>query len=413
MQDTSQLDPPLRTPAQFPCETPKCKQERFAHTPTYDALETNTSAKVMQFTQEPIPEVRSNASVAMFGAETPFRHRTVIQQYLQSLFERKGYEKLVEYNTTVEKAQKQGNEWVLTLRRSGADRDEWWQERFDALVVCSGHYSVPNVPKIPGLAELERLHPSTVEHAKHYRNRERYRGQKVIVVGSSVSGMDTALDLVNTVQTPLISSSIGYVHPFFGDLALQHPKIERHSEITHISPEDRIVYFKDGAVVRGVDRIILGTGYLYSYPFLEHVCLEENRVHGLYLHVVSIDDPTLDFVRAIEAGLTFKEFEWQAVLVSRLLAGRVQLPPVAEQRRWEAERIKERGIGARFTAVFPDYEQYFETLRTLAGNDGPGRKLPKFDQGWLQAFEEGHQIRRTSWGAVIERERLNGARSHA
>ena len=130
----------------------------------------------MEYSEEPIPEIRSEASVAEYGASTPFRHHAVIQQYLQRLFERNGYEKLVEYHTTVEKAQKQGDEWVLTLRRSEADHDSWWQERFDALVVCSGHYNVPNVPDVPGLVELELEHPGTVEHTKNFRRREHYRG---------------------------------------------------------------------------------------------------------------------------------------------------------------------------------------------------------------------------------------------
>ena len=129
----------------------------------------------MEFSEEPIPEIRSEASVAEYGASTPFRHHAVIQQYLQRLFERNGYEKLVEYHTTVEKAQKQGDEWVLTLRRSEADHDSWWQERFDALVVCSGHYNVPNLPDVPGLVELEQQHPGTVEHTKNFRSNEDYR----------------------------------------------------------------------------------------------------------------------------------------------------------------------------------------------------------------------------------------------
>lgn len=173
--ELSQLDPPLNLPKKLPCYKEKGQQERYAHTPTYPYLESNVDARAMEFTEEPIPEIRSEASIAAYGPTTPFRHHSVIQQYIQSLCERKGYEKLVEYNTTVEKAEKQGTEWVLTLRRSDDDLDYWWQERFDALVVCSGHYNVPNLPDIPGLAAFEQLYPFTVEHAKNYRHREHYR----------------------------------------------------------------------------------------------------------------------------------------------------------------------------------------------------------------------------------------------
>lgn len=229
--------------------------------------------------------------------------------------------------------------------------------------------------------------------------------QNVVVVGSSVSGMDAALDLIGHAKTPVVSSSRGSKHPYFGDSALGHPKILRRPEISHISPRDRTVHFSDGSTASSVDRILFGTGYRYSFPFLEDVRLEGNRVNGQYLHVVNVEDPTLTFVGMIAAGLTFKAFEWQAVLVSRLYAGRAELPPVAEQRQWEADRVKARGNGAKYTALFPDFEGYFETVRRLAGDQGPGRKLPKFDPAWVQAFNAGHQRRIDRWRVAIEKER--------
>ena len=60
--------------------------------------------------------------------------------------------------------------------------------------------------------------------------------QNVVVVGSSVSGMDAALDLIGHAKTPVVSSSRGSKHPYFGDSALGHPKILRRPEISHISP---------------------------------------------------------------------------------------------------------------------------------------------------------------------------------
>lgn len=96
------------------------------------------------------------------------------------------------------------------------------------------------------------------------------------------------------------------------------------------------------------------------------------------------------------------------MLASRVLAGRAKLPPVAEQRKWEQDRIKVRGNGAKFTALFPHFEEYFETVRELAGNDGPGRKLPKFEPKWVKAFEAGHQRRISVW-----RERIDKAKAEA
>lgn len=131
----------------------------------------------MSFSQEPIPDVRSEWSRGMHGSDTPFRHWTVIRDYLEGLVKRNGYEDLVSYNTTVERAEKVGEEWKVTLRKEGPGEDEWWAEWFDAVIVASGHYSVPYIPRIEGLEEFAKARPGSVIHSKHFRGRETYRGK--------------------------------------------------------------------------------------------------------------------------------------------------------------------------------------------------------------------------------------------
>ncbi len=87
------------------------------------------------------------------------------------------------------------------------------------------------------------------------------------------------------------------------------------------------------------------------------------------------------------------------MFAARLLAGRATLPPLDEMRAWEEARIKTRGDGVKFTLVFPDFEDYFEALRRLAGDgsEGKGRKLPKFQREWVRAFLDGHELRKKMW----------------
>lgn len=103
----------------------------------------------------------------------------MIRGYVESLVNRNGYQKLVSYSTSVELAEKVGDEWRLVLRRDGYVRgeDEWWEEWFDAVVVASGHFNVPYIPKIEGLDALERAHPGTVKHSKMFRGRDAYNGK--------------------------------------------------------------------------------------------------------------------------------------------------------------------------------------------------------------------------------------------
>lgn len=218
------------------------------------------------------------------------------------------------------------------------------------------------------------------------------------MVGASVSAADISADLVDTALHPVNSVVLGHTpNGYFGDEAFHHPDIFKRPSICHV--DGRTVHFVDGKSVPDVDYIIFGTGYSWTLPFLPGVEVRNNRVPGLYQHVVYQKDPTLVFVGAVGAGLTFKIFEWQAVLAARHLAGRATLPPVAEQRKWEEERIKKKGDGAKFTLVFPDFEDYFSQLRDLAGpgEKGLGRQLPPFRREWYRAFLEGLERRKVMW----------------
>ena len=134
----------------------------------------------MEFSQEPIPEERTERSMALHGPKTPFRHWEVVRKYIRGLVERRGYEDLVSYNTTVELAEKIGSEWKLTLRREGNGSDYWWVEWFDAVVVASGHYSVPYIPDIEGLDAFEKLRPGSVLHSKQFRGKEQFEGKVML-----------------------------------------------------------------------------------------------------------------------------------------------------------------------------------------------------------------------------------------
>ena len=196
---------------------------------------------------------------------------------------------------------------------------------------------------------------------------------------------------------------------YFGDAAFHHPSIVQKPSISHItsSPTQRggTVHFIDGTSAPNIDHLIFGTGYSWSLPFLPSVQVRNNRVPNLYQHVVYTPDPSLLFVGAVGAGLTFKIFEWQAVLAARILANRASLPPLPAQQKWEEDRIKEKGDGPGFSMVFPQFEEYFEEVRRLAGTEGPGRQLPRFEKRWVEVFMQGHERRKEWWRRENERAR--------
>lgn len=130
----------------------------------------------MEFSQEPIPAKRSEWSKERHGSDTPFRHHAVVQQYLEDLLSRNEYQKLIRYNTTVERARK-NERWELVLRTEVGHQDYWWKDEFDAIIDASGHYSVPFIPYISGLKEFAEAFPGRVEHTKSFRGADAYRGK--------------------------------------------------------------------------------------------------------------------------------------------------------------------------------------------------------------------------------------------
>lgn len=356
----------------------------------------------MSFELEPFPSTTSEWSRGHYGDTTPFRPWTAVRKYVQSVAAL--HPDFIEYGVTVERATKSGEEWELVLRRSGNEADTWWIERFDALVVASGHFHVPYIPPIEGLEELELKRPGSVLHSKHFRGRDLYAGRRVVVVGASVSAADIAFDLAPVCQVFAIMKGRTF-NVYFGGGAFDHPRITQCTTIARIDPATRTVICEDGMQIPNVDHLIFGTGYSWSLPFLPQLKPVNNRIPKLYQHVVYRDDPSLLFVGAVGAGLTFKIFEWQAVYVARLLAGRAKpLPSKEEMAWWEEERIKIKGDGPGFATANPDFEEYFNGLREMATEGetvkGVGRKLPKFRREWHRAFSEGHELRKGMWRRV-------------
>jgi cation diffusion facilitator CzcD-associated flavoprotein CzcO len=171
-------DAPVPLPERLPGYTEKTSQPRFSESSIYPYLETNVHSLAMEFTHQPFPSEVSAWSQSHYGISSPFRHWESVKEYLQDVADLHASSPgFVEYNTTVECARKVGEEWNLTLRKEGPEKDFWWEEHFDAVVVASGHWSVPFIPSVPGLEEFEREKKGSVVHSKHYRGREAFKGK--------------------------------------------------------------------------------------------------------------------------------------------------------------------------------------------------------------------------------------------
>ncbi|KAM0216974.1 hypothetical protein ACHAQD_007693 [Fusarium lateritium] len=390
-------DKPVQIPSYFPCEnlkTPEVnsRQLRYSDTAAHEYLHSNLPPSVMAFTQEPIPEIVPKEVPPQYGPIPVFRHREVIRSWVGDILAKNQNNKSIEFNTSVELAEKVGDEWILTLRKElpKTNSNYWWQERFDALIVASGHYHLPSIPDIPGLIEYDKRFPGRIKHTKHYDTADEFKGKRVVVVGGSVSAFDALHDVKRTAKLPIIIS-LRRPSAVFGWAPFEHPHIKQRPSISSFDPVTGRITFSDGTFEDDIDVVVFATGFEFSFSFLPGIKPVNKRIPGLYQHVFKSDDPSLAFIGMVTGGFGLRIFEWQAVAAARHFAGRAILPSLKEMREWEQQRLEEKGDGPAFWTLLPDFEKHYEALRAIAGDPAPGtsgRVLPKYDEKWGESFWE-------------------------
>jgi len=164
---------------------------------------------------------------------------------------------------------------------------------------------------------------------------------------------------------------------------------------------ERVVRFVGGRVERGVDVVVVATGYFYDYPFLREleppVVGTGERVQGLWMHVFWNADPTLSFVGVPSRIVPFVVAEVQGAVIARFLGGRLALPDLEERKRWEEEEVEKRGAGRGFHVLgYPRDAEYIDLLGGMAreadeaweraGGERRGKEAPRWDekQRWIR-----------------------------
>lgn len=380
-----QLDNPFHgdTKGQRFVVVPKNTQERFEETASYLDLKTNIIESMMTFSDAKswnVPNVTD-------PEETVYVDGLIVQKYIKDYVERHRDNENVNvvFNTTVEDVERVPRQVLdiseipyqfrVTLRQSlNHESDIWYQELFDSIVVTVGHYHVPYIPHVDGLKEVQERFPSVVEHAKFYRTPDAYEGlSSVIVVGSRASGADLTkllADKVTTVYQSIRNDSIGIKLSKKPNI-LSKPVISRYE----VLDEDNFkAVFNDGSEVLNPDKVIYGTGYQFSFPFLNRLFESESApltnegivIPNLYQHTFLVNEPLISFVGVPVDGISFRVFEYQAVLVARYLAGKVALPTRYEQNEWIVSRFKEKGLHRAYHTIgIVDAQSYLAGLVAL------------------------------------------------
>lgn len=354
----------------------KYDEDPHADSCTYKSLRTNLPTVVMQLEGFPFPE-----SVPCYPSHVD------IHNYLTSYATHFHVNEVVRLNSHVTRVLKDAakSEWKVSV--ASAERGKY-EEVFDRLVVCNGHFSKPFYSTVKGMENFR----GELQHSKTYRQPEAYAGKSVLVIGRGPSGEEISRELVASGATRVIVSSQKHASRRDGDsnshsdgqpsvdhveadgtvvlldgtrLApgaenVPHQPKDAEGDPRQMKPEvafvntDGKVFFVDGSCIEPPDSIIFCTGYVYWFGDLlpkellfpsaaydhEHFDLEEgfrvelvaaaaagHIVTPLYKQVFAINDPTLTFIGLPFDTTTFQCFELQSVWISRVFSGFAMIPP--------------------------------------------------------------------------------------
>ncbi|ETI24232.1 hypothetical protein G647_03601 [Cladophialophora carrionii CBS 160.54] len=367
--------------------------------PLYDYLETNIPKELMAFSDKPFPE-----------EEPLFPSHQAVLRYLEEYAD--DVRHLIRFSTAVRDVRPAVHGDEVTDTNEGYERwdltaedlktKETMRERYDAVVVANGHYTIPHVPDIKGLKEWNATYPGVVIHSKAYRCPEDYRDQKVIVIGNSASGLDIAARIGKYCQKPVLLSSRSV--SAFGTLPARGNREDVDEIVQFLPPHEdmqRAVRFKSGRIEKNIDAVVFATGFFYSYPFLANlsptIITDGLRTRGTYEHLFSIDHPTLAFPVINLKVIPFPLSQNQAAVLARTWSGRLILPPKHEMRDWEREVIRKNGDGKNFHLKrFPEDAAQINELFAQAlkaerkdglENDGLGKLGTSWDerQVWMRS----------------------------
>ncbi len=257
-----------------------------------------------------------------FGRPIPsFPPRAVLHDYIKGRIEKsnvRGYIKLnhavrhVTYDAGTEK-------FLVTVKDLKADVLE--TSAFDYVVCATGHFSTPNVPYFEGVEAF----PGRVLHAHDFRSADEFAGKNVLLIGASYSSEDIGIQCMKygakSVTFSYRTKAMGFDWP------------EGFSEVPLLEKVvGKVAHFKDGTR-KEVDAIVLCTGYLHHYPFLDDDLRlkSRNRLYpeGLYKGIFWVPNPRFMYIGAQDQFFTFNMFDAQAWYARDVVSAafRCPMPP--------------------------------------------------------------------------------------
>jgi trimethylamine monooxygenase len=248
--------------------------------------------------------------------------RAVLFDYIEGRVKKAGVRHWIRFNSPVRHVRYDEHEGMFHVTVQDNEKDAEYTEEFDHVIVASGHFSTPNVPDYPGFENFN----GRILHAHDFRDAMEFKDKDILLVGSSYSAEDIGSQCwkygARTITTSYRTAPMGYKWP---------DNWEEKPLLTGV--DKNTVSFSDGTQ-KEIDAIILCTGYLHHFPFMEESLRlrTENRLApaDLYKTVVWQHNPKLLYLGMQDQWYTFNMFDAQAWYARDVIMGRIELPSQAE-----------------------------------------------------------------------------------
>jgi len=232
---------------------------------------------------------------------------------------------------------------------------------FDSVMICNGHFAVPNIPHIPGIENFKGIQT----HSHNYRDPENFRDKTVVVLGAAASGMDIAIEISLTAKQIYLSHNLPRHTCTLPSNVTQRPGIKMCHENGFTLLDDTFVE---------ADVLLYCTGYLFSFPFLTEKCrvkIEGQRIRPLYKHLIHMEYPELCFVGLPFKVLPFPMFHFQIQYFLSTLNGTASLPSREKMEEETDNDFKRRIVDMKMPArhahkMGPLQWDYFQDLSNEA-----------------------------------------------
>jgi trimethylamine monooxygenase len=180
--------------------------------------------------------------------------RAVMFDYIEGRVKKVNVRDWVRFNTTVRHVAAVGDAFAVTVCDLPDDRT--YTETLGHVIVCTGHFSTPNVPHFEGFESF----PGRVLHAHDFRDAVEFAGKKILITGTSYSAEDIGSQCwkygAKSISVSHRTAAMGYDWP---DNWREVPLLQKMV--------DKTAHFKDCST-KDVDAVRLCTGYKHHFPFM-------------------------------------------------------------------------------------------------------------------------------------------------